>query len=99
MIEHLPQETVDRLTDMRELDLQVQSKKCSQLSMFSARIAETFKKFFSDSLDNIEKRTTRFFQNAYNLTQNELDAENNNMLKEYKKILEDSGMTYSPLYV
>ncbi|KAK7578001.1 hypothetical protein V9T40_010206 [Parthenolecanium corni] len=67
LIEHLPQETVDRLTDMRELDLQVQN-----------------------SLDNIEKRTTRFFQNAYNLTQNELDAENNNMLKEYKKILEDS---------
>lgn len=26
VIEHLPQETCDRLTDMRELDLQVQSK-------------------------------------------------------------------------
>ncbi|XKL59012.1 hypothetical protein PGB90_000028 [Kerria lacca] len=67
LIEHLPQETVDRLTDMRELDLQVQN-----------------------SLDNIEKRTVRFFQNAYHLQSSELETEHNNIMKEYKKIIEDS---------
>lgn len=45
----------------------------------------------SDALDNIEKRTNRFFQNAYHMQPSEMEIEHNNILKEYKKILEDSG--------
>lgn len=67
LIEHLPQETVDRLTEMRELDLQVQN-----------------------SLDNIEKKTARFFQNAIHMQSCEVEAEHNFIMKEYKKILEDT---------
>ncbi|KAK7602079.1 hypothetical protein V9T40_009520 [Parthenolecanium corni] len=67
LIEHLPQETVDRLTEMREMDLQVQN-----------------------SLESVEKRTSRFFQSAYHLTSPEIEAEHNYIMKEYKKMLEDS---------
>ena len=50
---------------------------------------------FPDSMDNIEKRIARFFQNAYHIPPDNLDSEHNLILKEYKKILEDTGKLMS----
>lgn len=91
MIEHLPQETVDRLTDMRELDLQVQSEQDLTLKSVLSQQYSTILVSFSDSMDNIEKRITRFFQSAYHMPPENLDSEHSLILKEYKKILEDTG--------
>lgn len=46
---------------------------------------------FIDALDSIEKRTARFFQSAYHMQPSDMDNEHTNILKEYKKVLEDSG--------
>lgn len=101
MIEHLPQETVDRLTDMRELDLQVQSKQRFHWNMLHIREFHRFLLLlfrFPDSMDTIEKRIARFFHSAYHMPSENLDSEHNSILREYKKILEDTGKLGSALF-
>lgn len=78
---------------MRELDLQVQSKLFSNYAYHRCAVHMYNILLIIDSLDNIEKRTARFFQNAIHMQSCEVEAEHNFIMKEYKKILEDTGNT------
>lgn len=77
---------------MRELDLQVQSTINRSFGWIDRARILIFSNV-TDSLDSIEKRTARFFQSAFHLQPTELEAEHNNIMREYKKIIEDSGST------
>lgn len=87
VIEHLPQELRDRFTEMRELDLSVQSK-------YDYFVNLPFQHFvFSDNMDELEKRVNALFSDCKRYP-NELppaaEAEYQAIQKEYYKTLEDA---------
>ena len=90
MIEHLPQELRDRFTEMRELDLSVQSKYMNLLIKKKTYFSES--KIIADSMDSLEKKTRTFFIQCKrgDLQDDAADAEFQNLRKEYYKVLEDA---------
>lgn len=91
MIEHLPQELRDRFTEMRELDLSVQSKFFFEFNLqYSRKILIKF--VFIDSMDSLEKKTRTFFMQCKrgDLQDEAADLEYQNLRKEYYKVLEDA---------
>jgi len=87
VIEHLPQELRDRFTEMREMDLQVQSENF-QGALICMII--TFK-LLSDSADSLEKQVKMFFSRAKKLKQVDRDVEHAAIIKDYYKALEIAG--------
>jgi inhibitor of growth protein 3 len=92
VIEHLPQELRDRFTEMREMDLQVQSK-----TFFTASKAKVLIIFcvFLDSADSLEKQVKLFFGRAKKLKQVDRDVEHAGIIKDYYKALEIAGNEYA----
>lgn len=89
MVEHLPQELRDRFTEMRELDLSVESKfSFAECKIFSCD------NFFlvTDNVDPLEKRIRHFFGQCKRgeIQGTQSDNEYNAIRKDYYKILEDA---------
>lgn len=88
VIEHLPQELRDRFTEMRELDLSVQSKYNYFFLNFPFHLF-----VLSDNMDELEKRVKALFTDCKRYP-NELppaaEAEYQAIQKEYYKTLEDA---------
>lgn len=89
MIEHLPQELRDRFTEMREMDLSVQSK---SISLLSPTISINPPQSPSDVMDSLEKRVRMFFSQCRRneLPQGQADNEFTNVRRDYYKVLEDA---------
>jgi inhibitor of growth protein 3 len=92
VIEHLPQELRDRFTEMREMDLQVQSKTLLTASKPKMLIFCTF----LDSADSLEKQVKLFFGRAKKLKQVDRDVEHAGIIKDYYKALEIAGNESMP---
>lgn len=106
VIEHLPQELRDRFTEMREMDLGVQSMysmRCSHACLYKFVCIEKnlsvcslikgalyYLSSFSDSMDSLEKKVKTFFSNAKKMKPNEKEAEYEAIRREYYKTLEDA---------
>lgn len=90
MIEHLPQELRDRFTEMREMDLSVQSK--SQFLSASPSNLNPLLCPISDVMDSLEKRVRMFFSQCRRneLPQGQADTEFTNVRRDYYKVLEDA---------
>lgn len=88
MIEHLPQELRDRFTEMREMDLQVQSNMIISTFVTKASLNWTN---ITDTTDSIEERIRNLFSNAKKLKTPERDAEYESIRKDYLKVLDDAG--------
>jgi inhibitor of growth protein 3 len=94
VIEHLPQELRDRFTEMREMDLQVQSKP------FFTGVQAKGVNFFCvilDSADSLEKQVKMFFGRAKKLKQVDRDVEHAGIIKDYYKALEIAGNECAPI--
>lgn len=90
MIEHLPQELRDRFTEMREMDLSVQSKFYS--SIFFGCMYVYVYVFSIDNMDSLEKRVRQLFNQC---RRNEIqgtaaDVEFSDIKKDYYRVLEDA---------
>lgn len=90
MIEHLPQELRDRFTEMREMDLSVQSNICVNRVLFFYMFYITY---FVDSMDSLEKRVKILFAECRR-TNGDVpvgaDTEFQAIRKDYYRTLEDA---------
>ena len=92
VIEHLPQELRDRFTEIREMDLQVQST--AILGVFSMVVKWQLHSFCpdaADTTDSLEDRIRTLFSNAKKMKVPERDAEYELIRKDYFKVLDDAG--------
>lgn len=90
MIEHLPQELRDRFTEMREMDLSVQSNICVNRVLFFYMFYITY---FVDSMDSLEKRVKILFAECRRTSGDVpvgADTEFQAIRKDYYRTLEDA---------
>lgn len=89
VIEHLPQELRDRFTEMREMDLSVQSK----LKTFAQNNLLRANWSALDRMDELDTRVKLFFSDCKRYPgelPSSIDSEFQNLRKEYYKVLEDT---------
>ena len=97
MIEHLPVELRDRFYEIREMDLEVQSKLLFHVFTTINHMKRHFFLLLSFLLDRVDKNWDRqktFFSNCKDSRRfkpNEREEEYEKIRAEYKKIIEDAN--------